>query len=245
MGVRLPSTRGPARLDPVLVVTPKYQERRQVPEHRGALLAHEHSFHPHSTCSGSPVAGTSPSRRGDRGLPTPCSGKTAEHERARGLVCDERRGLRCAAAAAHRISRGRRGVSPTHSRTAVVSPRLPGTTHTAGGSYPQPSRRGGRRPGHTPHQRLLLFHLFTNTHKKHARNETKAPHPDSAPRVRRKTVAATYSPTPPQGSTISTKRLNDRVRKETGCDPPAMTTTENQPPTRLHPPTNTRQGTTR
>ena len=49
----------------------------------------------------------------------------------------------------------------------------------------------------------------------------------------KKTVAATYSPTPPQGSTISARRLNDRVRKVTGCDPPTITTTE----TNTHTPT--------
>lgn len=180
MGVRLPSTRGPARLDPVLVVTPKYQERRQVPEHRGALLAHEHSFHPHSTCSGSPVAGTSPSRRGDRGLPTPCSGKTAEHERARGLVCDERRGLRCAAAAAHRISRGRRGVSPTHRRTAVVS--LQASWNRSHRRRLLPPTLQKRRPpagAHTPPAAssfsLVHKHAQKNTRETKPRHHTLAP----------------------------------------------------------------------
>src|SRR5699024_8507954 len=42
----------------------------------------------------------------------------------------------------------------------------------------------------------------------------------------KKTVAATYSPTPPQGSTISVRRLHDRVRKETGYNPSTKTTTE-------------------
>src|SRR5699024_10500246 len=41
----------------------------------------------------------------------------------------------------------------------------------------------------------------------------------------KKTVAATYSPTPPQGSTISVRRLHDRVRKETGYNPSTKTTT--------------------
>src|SRR5690606_28984183 len=54
-------------------------------------------------------------------------------------------------------------------------------------------------------------------------------------------TAATYSPTPPQGSTIGAGRLNDRVRKGTGWTPPAMTAvtlTPHPPPTR-----GVRQGT--
>ena len=50
------------------------------------------------------------------------------------------------------------------------------------------------------------------------------------PPFQQKTVAATYSPTPPQGSTISARRLNDRVRNETECNPPTITTTETKHP---------------
>ena len=40
---------------------------------------------------------------------------------------------------------------------------------------------------------------------------------------------------PQQGSTISAKRLNDRVRNETGCDPLTMTTTETNNTHNHHP----------
>ncbi|CAL9490994.1 hypothetical protein SUDANB121_03252 [Nocardiopsis dassonvillei] len=57
-------------------------------------------------------------------------------------------------------------------------------------------------------------------------NEGRPASPETGLNPQQKTVAATYSPTPPQGSTISARRLNDRVRNVTGCDPPTITTTE-------------------
>src|SRR5699024_431470 len=71
-----------------------------------------------------------------------------------------------------------------------------------------------------PHQ--PGFHMFTNPHKRKEEKAHKAP----PPLPFKKTVAATYSPTPPQGSTISVRRLHDRVRKETGYNPSTKTTTE-------------------
>src|SRR5690606_32461406 len=47
--------------------------------------------------------------------------------------------------------------------------------------------------------------------------------PTTTPHPTRVCTAATYSPTPPRGSTIGAGRLNDRVRKGTGWTPPAMT----------------------
>src|SRR5699024_4838969 len=65
-------------------------------------------------------------------------------------------------------------------------------------------------------------HVHKPTQKKRGESTTK--HLPLFPS--KKTVAATYSPTPPQGSTISVRRLHDRVRKETGYNPSTKTTTE-------------------
>src|SRR5699024_7770774 len=66
----------------------------------------------------------------------------------------------------------------------------------------------------------------THTRKKKKKVAGKAPTRHKPPPPHKKTVAATYSPTPPQGSTISVRRLHDRVRKETGYNPSTKTTTE-------------------
>src|SRR5699024_3362889 len=66
----------------------------------------------------------------------------------------------------------------------------------------------------------------THPKKKKKKGAGKAPTRHKPPPPHKKTVAATYSPTPPQGSTISVRRLHDRVRKETGCNPSTKTTTE-------------------
>ena len=68
--------------------------------------------------------------------------------------------------------------------------------------------------------------MFTNPPKKRERGRGKHPPGTNPTPTQRKTVAATYSPTPPQGSTISVRRLHDRVRKETGYNPSTKTTTE-------------------
>ena len=83
-------------------------------------------------------------------------------------------------------------------------------------------------------------HRFSHVHKPvQKKREEKHPtrHHPLFPSSK-KTVAATYSPTPPQGSTISVRRLHDRVRKETGYNPstkpPRKNTTNNA---REHPAT--------
>lgn len=86
-----------------------------------------------------------------------------------------------------------------------------------------PQQKKGPPPQRQPHSQT-----HKPEHKKVGGRPKTTPHPQ-------KTVAATYSPTPPQGSTISAKRLNDRVRKETGCDPPAITTTETTTPPTTQP----------
>src|SRR5699024_5727318 len=84
---------------------------------------------------------------------------------------------------------------------------------------------------------LWCHHHQTNPHQpppshvhkptqKEKRGQGKAPTRHQPPPPHKKTVAATYSPTPPQGSTISVRRLHDRVRKETGYNPSTKTTTE-------------------
>src|SRR5699024_9667511 len=71
------------------------------------------------------------------------------------------------------------------------------------------------------------LHMFTNpSKKKRKRGDGESTHQAQTPTPTQKTVAATYSPTPPQGSTISVRRLHDRVRKETGYNPSTKTTTE-------------------
>ena len=100
---------------------------------------------------------------------------------------------------------------PTTPRTR--NPRRPRPHHP---KHPTHKKRGGR-PQATPQ------HNPPTTQNKRGGRQKTTPSP-------KKTVAATYSPTPPQGSTISAKRLNDRVRNETGCDPPAITTTETKRP---------------
>src|SRR5699024_6925259 len=70
--------------------------------------------------------------------------------------------------------------------------------------------------------RKEISHVHKPTQKKRGESTTK--HIPLYPS--KKTVAATYSPTPPQGSTISVRRLHDRVRKETGYNPSTKTTTE-------------------
>src|SRR5699024_2158370 len=60
----------------------------------------------------------------------------------------------------------------------------------------------------------------------HTKEKRRKHHKAPPPLPFKKTVAATYSPTPPQGSTISVRRLHDRVRKETGYNPSTKTTTE-------------------
>src|SRR5699024_12572680 len=70
--------------------------------------------------------------------------------------------------------------------------------------------------------------VFTNpSKKKRKRGGGESTHQAPPPPPTQKTVAATYSPTPPQGSTIGVRRLHDRVRKETGYNPSTKTTTEN------------------
>src|SRR5699024_2733539 len=73
-----------------------------------------------------------------------------------------------------------------------------------------------------PHHHILT----TPSKKKRKRGGRESTHQAQTPTPTQKTVAATYSPTPPQGSTISVRRLHDRVRKETGYNPSTKTTTE-------------------
>src|SRR5699024_7672484 len=70
------------------------------------------------------------------------------------------------------------------------------------------------------------LHMFTNPPKKKKRGRGKHPTRHKPPPPHKKTVAATYSPTPPQGSTISVRRLHDRARKQTGYNPSTEATTE-------------------
>ena len=105
---------------------------------------------------------------------------------------------------------------PRHS-----NPHRRGRTPTPTPSGPRP-----REISHNPtHTRKPQFTNAQTTPTKKGEEEP-APKDKPFPSLPRKTVAATYSPTPQQGSTISARRLNDRVRNETECDPPAKTTTE-------------------
>ena len=116
----------------------------------------------------------------------------------------------------------------TSSEARPGVPTMPNTNpqHTERTTAPPATPRGfnpnhkrlNEEPTHPPPpQRVSHVHKPTQKERGPAHQANPPP---------RKTVAATYSPTPPQGSTISAKRLNDRVRNETGCDPPAKTTTE-------------------
>lgn len=124
-----------------------------------------------------------------------------------------------------------------HRTHHALAPTPPHTIHWKQGGPPQPSHCRTPTPTFTNAQTPAQKNREHNHPPNNPHNTKAGGRPQDDPPPSQKTVAATYSPTPPQGSTISAKRLNDRVRKETGCDPPAITTTEttHHPPDSTHP----------